>query len=98
MNSEYLNNLRHSTAHLLSAAILRLYPEVKPTIGPAIEDKFYYDFDFGNIKINEDDLPKIEEEMHKIIKTWKGFERHDVSKELALQEFKNNEYKVEFAS
>jgi threonyl-tRNA synthetase len=95
MNSEYINNLRHSTAHLLAAAILRLYPEVKPTIGPAIEDKFYYDFDFGNIKINEDDLPKIEEEMHKIIKTWKGFERQDVSKELALQEFKNNEYKVE---
>jgi threonyl-tRNA synthetase len=95
MNTEYLNNLRHSTAHLLAAAILKLYPEVKNTIGPAIEDKFYYDFDFGNIKINDEDLTKIEAEMHKIIKTWKGFERHNVSKEEALSEFSNNEYKVE---
>ena len=95
MNTEYLNNLRHSTAHLLAAAILKLYPEVKNTIGPAIEDKFYYDFDFGNIKINDEDLTKIEAEMHKIIKTWEGFERHNVSKEEALSEFSNNEYKVE---
>ncbi len=95
MNTEYLNNLRHSTAHLLAAAILKLYPEVKNTIGPAIEDKFYYDFDFGNIKINDEDLAQIEAEMHKIIKTWEGFERHNVSKEEALSEFSNNEYKVE---
>ena len=95
MNTEYLNNLRHSTAHLLAAAVLKLYPEVKNTIGPAIEDKFYYDFDFGNIKINDEDLSKIETEMHKIIKTWKGFEKHNVSKEAALKEFSNNEYKVE---
>jgi len=95
MSTEYLNNLRHSTAHLLAAAVLKLYPEVKNTIGPAIEDKFYYDFDFGNIKINDEDLSKIETEMHKIIKTWKGFEKHNVSKEAALNEFSNNEYKVE---
>ena len=95
MNTDYLNNLRHSTAHLLAAAVLKLYPEVKNTIGPAIEDKFYYDFDFGNIKINDEDLTKIEAEMHKIIKTWEGFERHNVSKEEALSEFSNNEYKVE---
>ena len=95
MNTDYLNNLRHSTAHLLAAAVLKLYPDVKNTIGPAIEDKFYYDFDFGNIKINDEDLAQIEAEMHKIIKTWKGFERHNVSKEEALSEFSNNEYKIE---
>ena len=95
MTTDYLNNLRHSSAHLLAAAVLKLYPKVSPTIGPAIEDKFYYDFDFGDIKINEEDLPKIEAEMHQIIKTWKGFERHHVSKEEALNEFSNNEYKVE---
>ena len=95
MNTDYLNNLRHSTAHLLAAAVFKLYPDVKNTIGPAIEDKFYYDFDFGNIKINDEDLAQIEAEMHKIIKTWKGFERHNVSKEEALSEFSNNEYKIE---
>ena len=95
MNSEYLNNLRHSTAHLLAAAVLKLYPHVKPTIGPAIEDKFYYDFDFGFTKINEEDLIKIENEMHQIIKSWQGFERHNVSKEEALSEFSGNEYKLE---
>ena len=95
MNSEYLTNLRHSTAHLLAAAVLKLYPEAKNTIGPAIEDKFYYDFDFGNIKLTEDDLPRIESEMHSIIKTWSGFERHNISLDEALNEFSNNEYKVE---
>lgn len=95
MNSEYLTNLRHSTAHLLAAAVLKLYPEAKNTIGPAIEDKFYYDFDFGNIKLTEDDLPRIESEMHSIIKTWSGFERHNSSLDEALNEFSNNEYKVE---
>ena len=63
MTTDYLNNLRHSSAHLLAAAVLKLYPKVSPTIGPAIEDKFYYDFDFGDIKINEEDLPKIEAEI-----------------------------------
>lgn len=93
--SEYLNNLRHSTAHLLAAAVSSLYPGVKNTIGPAIEDRFYYDFDFGETKISLSDLPKIEEEMHKIIKSWKSFDRNEVSLDEALNEFKNNEYKIE---
>lgn len=55
---ENLQNLRHSTAHLLAAAVLKLYPNAKLTIGPAIENGFYYDFDFGKSKSREDFLPE----------------------------------------
>jgi len=95
MNSIELNNLRHSTAHLLAAAIAELYPNAKNTIGPAIDNKFYYDFDFGEIKITENDFPKIEEKMHEIVKNWKSFEKHEVSVQEALEEFSKNEYKSE---
>jgi threonyl-tRNA synthetase len=95
MNTEKLDILRHSTAHLLAAAVKNLYPEAKNTIGPAITDGFYYDFDFGSIKISEDDLPKIEEEMHRIINSWKSFDRYEVTNNEALEEFSNNEYKKE---
>ncbi|MEK7566006.1 MAG: threonine--tRNA ligase [Patescibacteria group bacterium] len=67
-----LDKLRHSTAHLLAAAVLELYPQAKPTIGPPIENGFYYDFD--DLKISEDDLPKIEAKMHELVKTWDKFE------------------------
>ena len=95
MEKDQLEHLRHSAAHLLAAAVLELWPKVKLTLGPAIEDGFYYDIDFGNTKISEEDFPKIEKKMHEIVKTWKGFEKHDVSKEDALKEFKGNEYKEE---
>ena len=95
MNTEKLDILRHSTAHLLAAAVKNLYPEAKNTIGPAITDGFYYDFDFGSIKISEDDLPKIEEEMHRIINSWKSFDRYEVTNNEALEEFSNNVYKKE---
>ena len=95
MNSTELNNLRHSTAHLLAAAIAELYPEAKNTIGPAIENKFYYDFDFGEIKITENDFSKIEEKMHQIVKNWKSFKKHEVSAKEALEEFSENIYKSE---
>ncbi len=94
-DSKDLEYLRHSAAHLLAAAVLELWPKAKLTLGPAIEDGFYYDIDFGNTKISEEDFPKIEKKMHEIVKTWKGFEKHDVSKEDALKEFKGNEYKEE---
>ena len=67
-DQEYLDKLRHSTAHLLAAAVLQIWPEAKPTIGPSIENGFYYDFD--NLKISEDDLTNIEEKMHKLAETW----------------------------
>jgi len=90
-----LNNLRHSCAHLLAAAVLKFYPDAKPTIGPSIDEGFYYDFDFDNVKISEDDLPKIEEEMKKMVKSWDGFERIEKSSDQAIEYFKNNPYKLE---
>ena len=95
MDSQELEKLRHSAAHLLAAAVMNLWPKAKLTLGPAIEDGFYYDIDFGNVKISEEDFPKIEKKMHEIAKTWRGFEKHIVSKAEALKEFKGNEYKEE---
>lgn len=89
-----LEHLRHSTAHLLAAAVMELWPDVKRTIGPAIEDGFYYDFDFSS-PISETDLPRIEEAMREIVKTWDSFERHDVSQQDAEREFQHNEFKKE---
>jgi len=79
----------------MAAAILELWPKSKLTLGPAIEDGFYYDIDFGGIKISEEDFPKIEKKMHELVKNWKDFEKHEVSKEEALNEFKGDEYKKE---
>jgi len=91
---EYLNNLRHSTAHLLAAAVIELYPGVKPTIGPAIQDGFYYDFDFPEA-ISDKDLKKIDQKMREIIKKWASFERLEVTEKEALDLFSHNEYKTE---
>lgn len=66
--AEELQVLRHSAAHLLAQAVKRLYPNTKFGYGPANEKGFYYDIDFGDVKISEDDLPKIESEMSKIAK------------------------------
>lgn len=92
MNLEYL---RHSCSHLLAAAVMELWPKAKLTLGPAIEDGFYYDIDFGDTKISEEDFPKIEEEMHELVKSWKSFEKHEITKDEALTQFKGNEYKEE---
>lgn len=91
--SEDLDQLRHSAAHLLAAAVMELYPEAKRTIGPSIEIGFYYDFD--NLKISESDFPKIEKKMRQLVTTWKGFEKNELSVEEVKKEFKNNEYKLE---
>ena len=94
-NKNYLDKLRHSAAHLLAAAVLDLYPNAKPTLGPPIEDGFYYDFDFGDTKVSDEDLIAIEKKMLEIVKSWKGFEKNNVSKDEATKEFENNEYKKE---
>src|SRR4051812_11218135 len=93
-STEYLDNLRHSTAHLLAAAIMKLWPDTKRTIGPSIEDGFYFDFEFKN-PISEKDFPKIEKTMREILKTWNSFERHELSKEEAKKEYPDNPYKHE---
>ena len=94
-NNEQLDQLRHSAAHLLAAAVMQLYPQAKRTIGPSIDTGFYYDFDFGQDKISETDLPKIEKLMHKLALTWKGFVKNELSVEAVKDEFKDNEYKIE---
>src|SRR3989344_9516702 len=91
---ENLNNLRHSCAHLLAAAVMELWPATKRTIGPAIENGFYYDFDFEN-PISEGDLTKIEKKMAELLPTWNGFEGREVSVDESLKIFKDNPYKIE---
>ncbi|OGI85917.1 threonine--tRNA ligase [Candidatus Nomurabacteria bacterium RIFCSPLOWO2_01_FULL_39_17] len=94
INEEKLHNLRHSLAHLLAAAVIELYPDTKNTIGPTIEDGFYYDFDFKS-PISDKDLPKIEKKMREILKTWKEFQGEEKSEKEAKEHFKKNEYKIE---
>lgn len=91
--SSDLDQLRHSAAHLLAAAVMELFPGAKRTIGPSIENGFYYDFD--NLKISETDLPKIEKVMRKLATTWKSFDKNELSVDAVKQEFKDNEYKLE---
>lgn len=74
---------------------MELWPKTKRTIGPSIEDGFYYDFDFGDVKISEEDFPKIEEKMHDLVKNWKGFEKKEVTEKEALEAYRDNEYKQE---
>ena len=95
MEAKKLEELRHSAAHLLAAAVKQLWPDVKPTIGPPIENGFYYDFDFSGVKISEEDLSKIEKKMAEILPSWKEFKRNDVSSAQAQKEFKDNPYKIE---
>ena len=86
--------LNHSTSHLMAEAISNLYPGAKFGYGPAIEEGFYYDVDFPT-PITEADLPKIEKEMHRIASRNEPIVREEVSKEKALELFKDNPYKVE---
>ncbi|MBP9719256.1 MAG: threonine--tRNA ligase [Candidatus Levybacteria bacterium] len=94
-DKEKLNNLRHSTAHLLAAAVMELYPHAKRAIGPAIENGFYFDFDFGTSKISEEDFPAIEAKMREILPSWQAFERHELTAEEAKKEYPENPYKHE---
>jgi len=92
--NDILPNLRHSLAHLLAAAVLELYPGTKNTIGPSIEDGFYYDFEFQTPP-SEKDLPKIEKKMREILKSWKEFTHEEKTKKEAQKYFKDNSYKLE---
>ena len=94
-NKPNLDNLRHSCAHLLAAAIMELWPDTFRTIGPSIEDGFYYDFDFGDTKVSEEDFPKIEKKMHELVKKWKEFKKVDVTDAEAREHYKFNPYKIE---
>lgn len=88
---------RHSTSHVLAEAVKRLYPEAKLAIGPAIKEGFYYDIDFGDTVLTEEDLPKIEAEMKKIIQEKPEIERLLKTREEAIAYFEKQQepYKVE---
>ncbi|MBI4268221.1 threonine--tRNA ligase [Candidatus Uhrbacteria bacterium] len=92
-----LDSLRHTLAHLLAAAVLKLYPDAKPTIGPAIENGFYYDFQFTT-PIAKDDLQKIEKEMRSILKSWKAVGSREVTASEAKKVYKDNPFKQELVS
>ena len=92
---EDIGVLRHSLSHLLAAAVLEVYPNALPTLGPAIENGFYYDFDFKDRKITDSELPVIEKKMRDILKTWDKFEGRETTQEEALILYKDNPYKKE---
>jgi len=92
---EALEVLRHSAAHLLAEAVKKLYPHAHFGVGPVIEDGFYYDIDLGDDVLSEHDLPVIEKEMKKIASQNSKIEREVVTKEQALELFKDDPYKVE---
>ena len=87
---EKLSVLNHSCAHLLAQAVKHLYKDAKFWVGPVIKEGFYYDIDLGDTVIKEEDLEKIEKEMKKIAKDGKRIVRHELTKEEALERFKND--------
>lgn len=95
LNEKELNTLNHSCAHVLAQAVKHLWPHAKFWVGPVVEEGFYYDIDLGDDTITDEDLPKVEKEMKKIAKDGKRIVRHEISKEEALEEFKDDEYKVD---
>lgn len=93
-NKERLSMLRHSTAHVMAEAVLKLFPGSKVAIGPAIDNGFYYDFDLSR-PIKEDDLAEIEKEMRRIVSGNHDFVRKVITKEEALTLFADQPYKIE---
>jgi threonyl-tRNA synthetase len=93
---EALEVLRHSAAHVMAQAVLHLYQDAKLTIGPSVEDGFYYDIDME--PVSEDDFEKIESEMKKAVKAKIPFERTVVSKSEAMEFYKDEPYKLEMIS
>jgi threonyl-tRNA synthetase len=97
-HEDSLELIRHDAAHVLATAVTELYPGTKVSIGPPIEDGFYYDFEFPEgVKVSEADLPRIEERMREHIRADEPFERVDVPVEEALSRFRaeGQDYKVE---
>ncbi len=94
VKDEKIFKARHSLAHILAKALMSLYPNTKLTIGPAIDDGFYYDIDLDK-NLTPEDFPVIEKKMKEIINKGEDFKRKVVSKEEALKLFKGNEYKEE---
>lgn len=92
---EYLNKLNHSCAHMMAQAIKHLWPEAKFWVGPVVETGFYYDVDLGDKNITAEDLEAISKEMKKISKDGKRIVRNEISKKEALEQFKDDPYKID---
>ena len=99
MENNHLQNIRHTLAHLLAQSVLKHYPDVQLTLGPAIDNGFYYDIDFGTIKISDTDLEKIQKTMVELLPSWTEFTHKEVSKDDAINIFSSttgaNAYKHE---
>ena len=92
---ERLSVLNHSSAHLMAQAVKHLYPNAKFWVGPVISEGFYYDIDLGGHTLTDEDLEKISKEMKKIAKDGKRIYREEISKEEALEKFKDDPYKID---
>ncbi len=95
MNPEELSKVRHTLAHLLAQSVQAHYPAVQLTLGPAVDNGFYYDMDFGAEKIGDSDLGKIQTTMRKNLSKWTEFTHREVTKDEALALFAGNPYKTE---
>ena len=95
---EQLSTLNHSCAHLMAQAIKHLFPQAKFWVGPVVAEGFYYDVDLGDDVIRDEDITAIEKEMKKIAKSGKKIIRKEISKEEAMEMFKNDEYKLDLIS
>lgn len=96
MKESNIEHMRHTLAHLLASAVLELYPNTKNTIGPAIDNGFYYDFEFPTeVKFSEKELPALEKKMKANLKSWTKFTHKEVGADEAHKIFKNNPYKIE---
>ncbi|MGM9941642.1 MAG: threonine--tRNA ligase [Bulleidia sp.] len=93
--NQELETLNHSCAHMMAHAIQHLWPQAKFWVGPVVEEGFYYDVDLGDVTITDADLAKIEKEMKKIAKDGKKIVRHEISKEEALEQFRDDPYKID---
>ena len=96
--NERLSMMNHSCAHLMAQAVKHLYPNALFWVGPVVEGGFYYDIDLGSEVIKEEDLLKIEKEMKKLSKDGKRIVRREISKEEALDMFKDDPYKIDLIS
>lgn len=97
--SEQLQNKRHTLAHLLAYAVLQDFPHAKPTLGPAIDNGFYYDIDFdGGATPSDEALKNIQKTMRKTLSSWKSFSHREVTPQEAKELYKDNPFKLELIS
>lgn len=90
-----IEHIRHTLAHLTAQAVRELFPGAKNAIGPVVENGWYQDFDLGDVKLSDADLPKIEDKIKENLKKWTEFTKKEVTADEALKEFSWNEYKTE---